>query len=175
MTAGAVYHAALANEMAEFGFDIDRLGQNGTFELAGVSDRAITYFSARRQEIEQKLAEAGTTSGSSVGLASAVAKSTRHTKEPDAERETVWREPAQSAGLNGDIRVALQQRSAREFVAGDAGHLFADRLASLPAELTQHESVIDRRELFAPSTRQAFGGVFQKTVAYSPSEHGPSP
>jgi conjugative relaxase-like TrwC/TraI family protein len=49
MAAGAVYHAALANEMADLGFDIDRVGRNGTFELAAVGDKAITYFSARRQ------------------------------------------------------------------------------------------------------------------------------
>lgn len=147
MAAGAVYHAALANEMTDLGFGIDRVGRNGTFELAGISDQAITYFSARRQEIEKELAEAGTTSGSSAALASAVAKSTRHSKELDADRETVWREAAQSTGLDRDIRVALQQRSAREFVPGDAGHIFANRLATLPAELTEHESVIDRREL----------------------------
>lgn len=147
MAAGAVYHAALANEMTNLGFGIDRVGRNGTFELAGIGDQAITYFSARRQEIEKELAEAGTTSGSSAALASAVAKSTRHAKELDAGRETVWREAAQSAGLDGDIRAALQQRSAREFVVGDAGRIFAERVATLPAELTQHESVIDRREL----------------------------
>ncbi|MFO1108405.1 MAG: MobF family relaxase [Bradyrhizobium sp.] len=147
MAAGAVYHAALANEMTDLGFAVDRLGKNGTFELAGISDKAITYFSARRQEIEKELAEAGTTSGSSAALASVVAKSTRHAKERDTDRATVWREAAQSAGLDGDIRAALQGRSAREFVVADAGHIFAERLASLPAELTQHESVIDRREL----------------------------
>ncbi|MFX6949430.1 relaxase domain-containing protein, partial [Acinetobacter baumannii] len=84
MAAGAVYHAALANEMTDLGFGIDRVGRNGTFELAGIGDQAITYFSARRQEIEKELAEAGTTSGSSAALASAVAKSTRHAKELDA-------------------------------------------------------------------------------------------
>ena len=52
-----------------------------------------------------------TTSGSSAALASAVAKSTRHAKNLDADRETVWRDAAQSAGLDGDIRTALQQRS----------------------------------------------------------------
>ncbi|WP_164045090.1 hypothetical protein, partial [Serratia marcescens] len=87
----------------------------------------------------RELAEAGTSSGSSAALASAVAKSTRHAKELDAERKTIWREAAQSTGLDGDIRAALQKRSAREFIAGDAGHIFADRLATLPAELTQHE------------------------------------
>ena len=147
MAAGAVYHAALANEMTDLGFAVDRLGKNGTFEMAGISDKAITYFSARRQEIEKELAEAGTTSGSSAALASTIAKSTRQAKEQDADRETVWHEAAQSNGLDIDIRTAFQQRSAREFVVADAGHIFADRLASLPAELTQHESVIDRREL----------------------------
>jgi hypothetical protein len=147
MAAGAVYHAALANEMTDLGFAVDRLGKNSTFEMAGISDKAITYFSARRQEIEKELAEAGTTSDSSGALASAVAKSTRQAKEKDADRDTVWREAAQSASLDRDIRAALQQRSAREFVVADAGHIFADRLATLPAELTQHESVIDRREL----------------------------
>ena len=147
MAAGAVYHAALANEMADLGFDIDRVGKNGTFELAGISDKAITYFSARRQEIEKELAEAGTTSDSSAALASAVAKSTRHAKEWDNDRETIWREAAQSAGLDGDIRAALQQRSVQAFATDDSKRVFAERLATLPAELTEHESVIDRREL----------------------------
>lgn len=147
MAAGAVYHAALANEMADLGFDIDRVGKNGTFELAGVSDKAISYFSARRHEIEKELAEAGTTSGSSAALASAVAKSTRHAKERDMDRATVWREAAQSAELDGDIRAAIQPRSARAFVATNAERVFAERLAALPAQLTEHESVIDRRDL----------------------------
>ncbi len=147
MAAGAVYHAALANEMTDLGFGIDRVGRNGTFELAGIGDQAITYFSARRQEIEKELAEAGTTSGSSAALASAVAKSTRHAKGLDAGRETIWREAAQSAGLDGDIPAALQQRSIRAFATDDPGRVFAERLATLPAELTEQESVIDRREL----------------------------
>ncbi|WP_319797326.1 MobF family relaxase [Nitrobacter sp.] len=126
MTAGAVYHAALAKEMTDLGFDIDRVGKNGTFELAGISDK-ITYFSARRHEIEKELAEAGTTSASSAALASTVARSTRHAKEWDADRATVWREAAQSAGLESDIRAAIQQRSGKEFVTGHAERVFAER------------------------------------------------
>jgi conjugative relaxase-like TrwC/TraI family protein len=90
MAAGAVYHAALAKEMGDLGFAVDRLGKNGTFELAGIDDKAISYFSARRREIESELADAGTTSGSSAALASTIAKSTRHAKEPNAPREAVW-------------------------------------------------------------------------------------
>ncbi len=36
MTAGAVYHAALAAEMQKLGFAVDRVGSNGVFEIAGV-------------------------------------------------------------------------------------------------------------------------------------------
>lgn len=125
MAAGAVYHAALANEMADLGFDIDRLGKNGTFELAGISDKAITYFSARRHEIEKELAEAGTTSSSSAALASVVARSTRHAKERDTNRDTVWREAAQSAGLDGEIGAAIPQQPARKFVATNVERIFA--------------------------------------------------
>ena len=147
MAAGAVYHSALAKELTDLGFAVDRLGKNGTFELAGIDDRVISYFSARRQEIESELAAAGTTSGSSAALASAIAKSTRHAKEPNATRETIWREAAEAAGLDGGIRTALDERSFQGFDAGSAERAFAERLAALPAELTQHESVIDRSEL----------------------------
>ncbi|MCL2716236.1 MAG: relaxase domain-containing protein, partial [Alphaproteobacteria bacterium] len=88
MAAGAVYHAALAKEMADLGFTIDRLGKNGTFELAAIDDKAISFFSARRREIESELFNAGTTSASSAALAASIAKSTRHAKEPDGPRET---------------------------------------------------------------------------------------
>ena len=147
MAAGAVYHAALAKEMADLGFAIDRLGKNGTFELAGIDDKAITYFSARRQEIESELANAGTTSGASAALASSIAKSTRHTKEPNAQRETIWGEAARAGGLDQSIRAAVGERTTQEFDAKAVERIFAERLASLPTELTQHESVIDRRDL----------------------------
>jgi len=62
--------------MADLGFAIDRLGKNGTFELAAIDDKAISFFSARRREIESELFNAGTTSASSAALAASIAKST---------------------------------------------------------------------------------------------------
>jgi AAA domain len=56
-------------------------------------------------------------------------------------------EAAEAAGLDDGIRAAVGERTAREFDAGDSGRIFNERLAALPAELTQHESVVDRREL----------------------------
>mgnify|MGYP000886443478 CR=1 FL=1 len=147
MAAGAMYHAALAAGLADIGFEIDRVGKNGVFEIAGVSDAAIEYFSARRNEIENELATAGTSSAEASALASAVAKATRHAKleQASTDREAIWRDAAERNGLSVERFNALliHDAASREPVE----KLLAERLAVLPRELTEHESVVDRREL----------------------------
>ncbi|MDH8500828.1 relaxase domain-containing protein, partial [Klebsiella pneumoniae] len=70
----------LAHELQAIGFQIDRIGKNGVFEIAGVDDTAIKYFSARRQEIEGELAEHGVVSSQATALAAAITKATRSAK-----------------------------------------------------------------------------------------------
>ena len=149
MAAGATYHAALAHELTTLGFDIDRVGKNGIFEIAGVDGATITYFSARRQEIEEELAEHGVTSGEATALAAAIAKATRSSKRESVSfgREDVWRDAAQSLGLDtGSFSESLRAPSKARNQEADEG-LLSDRLAALPAILTERESVIERREL----------------------------
>ena len=149
MAAGATYHAALAHELEKIGFAIDRTGKNGVFEIAGVDDVTIKYFSARRQEIEDALAEHGVTSGEAVALAAAVAKATRSSKRESVslQREDVWRDAAQSLGIDTES-FADTLRAPSKALDQDAGErLLSERLAALPAILTEHESVIERREL----------------------------
>lgn len=149
MAAGATYHAALAHELTKLGFDVDRVGKNGIFEIAGVDGATITYFSARRQEIEEQLAEHGVTSGEATALAAAIAKATRSSKRESVSfgREDVWRDAAQSLGLDtGSFAESLRAPSKARNQEADEG-LLSDRLAVLPAILTERESVIERREL----------------------------
>ncbi|MDU6730439.1 MAG: MobF family relaxase, partial [Bradyrhizobium sp.] len=149
MAAGATYHAALAHELEKIGFAIDRTGKNGVFEIAGVDDVTIKYFSARRQELEDALAEHGVTSGEAVALAAAVAKATRSSKRESVslQREDVWRDAAQSLGIDTES-FADTLRAPSKALDQDAGErLLSERLAALPAILTEHESVIERREL----------------------------
>ena len=149
MTAGATYHAALAHELEQSGFAIDRVGKNGVFEIAGVEDATIQYFSARRQEIENELAEHGVTSGQATALAAAIAKATRSSKRESVSlgREDVWREAARSFGLETES-FAENLRDPSKTIDQEAGErVFMERLAALPASLTDHESVIERREL----------------------------
>ncbi len=149
MTAGATYHAALAHELEKIGFAIDRVGKNGVFEIAGVDDATIKYFSARRQEIEDELAGHGVTSGQAVALAAAIAKATRNSKRESESvgREEVWREAARSFGLDTES-FAESLRDQSKTLYQEAGErIFSERSAALPASLTEHESVVQRREL----------------------------
>jgi len=150
MTAGAVYHAALAHELEQIGFAIDRVGKNGIFEIAGVDDQTIRYFSARRNEIEDELAQHGVTSSEATALAAAVAKATRSAKRPGEtlHREEVWAEAARSLGVDVENFTEKLCTSTRAFTREAAAErLFSERLAALPRALTEHESVIERREL----------------------------
>lgn len=149
LTAGATYHAALAHELETLGFDIDRLGKNGIFEIADVDERMIDYFSARRQEIEAELGAHGTTSAQATALAAAIAKATRGSKRPDQtrHREEIWAEAARSIGIDIENFTARLRTDARAINRVPAEALFSTRLQALPAALTEYESVIERREL----------------------------
>ncbi len=149
MAAGATYHAALAHELEKIGFAIDRVGKNGVFEISGVDDTTIKYFSARRQEIEDELAGHGVTSGQAAALAAAIAKATRSSKRESESvgREEVWRDAARSFGLDTES-FAENLRDQSKTLDQEAGErVLSERLAALPASLTEHESVVERREL----------------------------
>lgn len=159
MAAGATYHAALAAELQAIGFRLNRIGRNGVFEIEGIGDDAIQYFSARRNEIEAELGAAGTTSAEAAALAAAVTKATRSAKNGNKEmsRETVWREAAIAngfslGGFGGNPRHHENTPSTL-----DSENLLLERFATLPRALTEHESVIDRRELVRAVTAALVG------------------
>lgn len=149
MTAGAIYHAALAHELGTIGFEVNRIGKNGIFELAGVDEATIQYFSARRNEIESELAEHGAASSQAPALAAAITKATRRAKRENepAPREYIWREAAQSIGLDTNTFTERLCNQEKENDRNAAEQLLMVWMAALPAALTEHESVIERREL----------------------------
>ena len=145
---GAIANVSLAHRLEARGFAIDRIGENGSFEIAGIPDALIDYTSARRNEIEAELRKSGTTSAAAPALASAIAKATRSAKNEaaSANRETVWAEAIKAQGFDIEALLADAQRgAAREPAEGE--RLFGERLAQLPQTLTENRSVIDRIEL----------------------------
>lgn len=147
MAAGAAYHAALAAGVMEAGLAIDRIGKNGVFEILGIDDEVIGYFSARRQEIVTELAEAGLESKNAVAAAALVAKTTRSAKvEEELSREEAWASAAGRIGFDAGSSVSLLAEMVDDPASRET--LLEDRLAELPVILTQTKSVLDRRELF---------------------------
>ncbi len=146
---GAVMHSALAHELELLGFKIDRVGPNGVFEIKGISDADIEYYSQRRNDIEGELKKRGVTSKKAVALAAAVAKATRSSKSEalSSRRDEAWAEAAHARGIdvaNFSESMRCPDR-ARDAEAGET--LLAERLAALPEVLTTNQSVIDRKDL----------------------------
>ncbi|MFC6446268.1 MobF family relaxase [Shinella zoogloeoides] len=157
MAAGATYHASLAAGLMKAGLSIDRLGKNGIFELAGIGDDAIHYFSARRNEIVEELADAGLTSDQAVGIAAMVAKITRAAKVADTvPREQAWREAAGRIGFEVDASITRDLKADTTQRDRDA-HL-AERLSAIPAQLTEIRSVVERRDVVR-AVAEAFVGT----------------
>ncbi len=147
IAAGAAYHAALAAGVMEAGLVIDRIGKNGTFEVQGIDDETIGYFSARRQEIVDELAMAGLESSNAVAAAAAVAKTTRSAKvKAETSREEAWVSAAERIGFDAGSSVSHSAESFGDRPSREV--LLKNRLAELPEILTQTKSVLNRRELF---------------------------
>lgn len=155
MAAGSVYHLALASGLQRLGFSVEVTGKNGIFDLVNpnggpaVDEETARYFSARRSQIEDRLADYDFVTGDAQQLAAAVGRATRLSKaNTEQDRFQLWAERA----AEHDIEVAtfaerlrgpgLPNERARE-------ELIAERLAQLPLQLTENESVFERRTLLA--------------------------
>lgn len=149
MAAGATYHLALASGLQRIGLGISDVGKNGMFEVAGIDTGLAEYFSARRAEIEETLEEAGLTSAAAPALAGAITKASRKTKAAanHTDRFKMWKEMAATQGFEPERVV----EGARTAVAPAAApeHDIRARLRIIPEQLTQTESVFERRQLVA--------------------------
>lgn len=152
MAAGATYHAALAAELqATLGFSIGEIGKNGTFEIVGVPLEMREYFSARRREIEDAISKEGSTTAAAPALAAAIALSSRSSKTttPTVDRFDLWRQEAARFGIEPQRFVASLRRDGQMLDPAERDRLIAERMAALPQQLTENESVFEKRHLYA--------------------------
>mgnify|MGYP003111823991 CR=1 FL=1 len=160
MSAGATYHAALAHELQKLGYAIDRIGHNGTFEIAGIDDEIIKYFSARHNEIIDELSEAGTTGKESPKLAASVAKSTRPAKSPshDLNSAQVWKEAALANGFNlSDLQTLALEAAKERNITSLPTAIIKYYRSNVISELMDTRSVVDRRDLIRAGTAALVG------------------
>lgn len=105
MAGGAVYRAALAEELKKLGFSIEqrKLGASIGFEIRGVPGALVEEFSKRRAEIERLLdLRKGGLDTADPRYAELVCKETRRTKEADVGRGELferWQEVAKAFGV----------------------------------------------------------------------------
>lgn len=152
MAAGAAYHAALAKELQTMlGFSIGELGKNGTFQVVGVPLEMREYFSARRREIEDAISKEGSTTSAAPALAAAIALSSRSSKTttPTVDRFDLWRQEAARFGIEPEHFVASLPRDGQTLDPAERERLIAERMAALPQELTENESLFEKRHLYA--------------------------
>ena len=154
MACGALYHAVLATALQELGYAVAVTGRNGIFELVGRGGPAIPeatqrYFSARRRQIEARMAEYDLASADAPALAAAVTRGSRADKAVDAgNRFAHWRDVAAEQGLDLD-GLAQGLRFARLPESAERERAIRERLAAIPEELTRTQSVIEHRQLAA--------------------------
>ena len=167
MPAGASFHASLAAKLAKLGFGIAEVGPNGLFEIAGISPELIQYFSARRNEIEDELEIAGTTSTASPALAAKAAERKRSGKlaRTQEEQQDIWRAACVRRGVDPDdiVSTALAAGTEHDERAGEA--LYRQRLATLAQDLTENEAVFTRFELVRASVAALVGTGLSVTRA----------
>lgn len=162
MAAGAIYHLALASELQKLGFFIGDIGKNGIFEIVvpqvdGDRDKELDqnfvalqrHFSGRRKEIERAIAEEGLSTADAPALAAAIALGTRSSKQEErtADRFESWAEEA--APFVDVERLIENLQTSRTLDLAEQEKLIAERVAAVPSQLTEHESVFERRHLHA--------------------------
>ncbi|RDI41133.1 MobF family relaxase [Aquicella lusitana] len=94
-----LYETELAFQVKELGYEIRTDTKSGIFEIAGVSDEAIQFFSKRRTAIKDKLTE----KGMSGGKAAAIATLDTREKKEDVDRiklKEEWDQESKRLGLN---------------------------------------------------------------------------
>ncbi len=94
-----LYETELAFQVKELGYEIRTDTKSGIFEIAGVSDEAIQFFSKRRTAIKDKLTE----KGMSGGKAAAIATLDTREKKEDVDRvklKAEWEQESKQLGLN---------------------------------------------------------------------------
>ncbi|KTE16803.1 MobF family relaxase [Sphingopyxis sp. H115] len=161
---GAIYRQELALKVRELGYEIAP-GKESMFEINGVSADVMAAFSTRSAEIEAALGERGTSrEEASAAEKQVAALDTRQVKVATDHGALVadWRETADRAGFDAEIRLALVREAQAR--AADGIHLpypsIADRAVAHAADkLGERQSVFSVASLHEEAGRVGLGKV----------------
>lgn len=155
--AGAVFRAELATGLKKEFPEIEIIinEEKGTFEIEGINEDLIKFWSKRKNEIEDQMQEL---KQSSYAAADRVTLQTRENKtfeESPAELDIRWRGEAERFGVNtqtlDDIltptNIKIIDKSPEEKAVLEK-QLFEDKMNSVPGLLVENESVFTEQQLY---------------------------
>lgn len=152
-TFGACYRLALAHELEQRGFAIDRVEDDWRWSIAAVPPELCAYFSARRSAIERELAKAGLTSDAAPAVAAAAARNTRRAKDEinNADRFALWHQAMRRLGFEPDSVVAAAFEAGERLAVARQSESPLVRIkqvaGTVPSELTEYEATFSRRHV----------------------------
>lgn len=98
MLAGALYRMELAAGLRqECGFEL--VPKKTWFEIKGVPEKVLDYFSSRRKEVEEKLGELGVDTASAAALAAVLTRSKKDLVPPRQELFDQWQQKCRELGF----------------------------------------------------------------------------
>ena len=161
MAASYLYDAELRNQLtARLGVGWEPV-VNGVAEIVGMDPDLCRGFSKRREAIEDKLAEWGTSGGVAAEQAALRTRRAKTAAEPTAFLRARWRVEAEDAGWSADADIAsiVDGRRAQPFVIDtDVTTAAMEHLAG-PEGVTEQQSTFDRRDVIRCLTSIVPGAV----------------
>ncbi len=169
MAAGAIYRAALAQEIQKLGFQVKQrqLGSSIGFDVVGVPEALMEEFSKRRAEMEKLLnLRGGSLDTAGAKYAELACKETRRTKDGDTPRAELfeqWREVGRQFGFGPEqIRqlLKLYQRPTPEERAAEKATISKEAIASIEEQHAHFNEV----EFSKRIAERAIGRISAKDV-----------
>lgn len=156
-TIGAIYTSELANQLQMLGYEIQRTGDKGNFEIAGITREQIQQFSQRRVGIEESLKKRGINIKEATAEQKERATLLTRSHKKNVDHCSVlgsWKEKASTLGINiSAICEKLGQTKSLHQITGHQAMAFA------VAHLFEREAVVDKNKLFSTAIEHGVGRV----------------
>ena len=153
----AIYRTELAREVQRLGYRIEVTAANGAWELEGFTREQVMAFSARRQQILERLAEQGL---SGPKAAQIVALGTRQAKRDydEAQMKADWEKRAGEYGI--DARAHFREALGRGDQNPELTRAISEEALNFArAHTTNRDAVVDRRGIEAAALQHGMGKV----------------
>jgi conjugative relaxase-like TrwC/TraI family protein len=131
-SAGSVYRAQLAQELARLGYGIERTNTRGEFEVAGVPRELMKHWSTRRGDVLAELREMEKSGAEAAAKAAAVSR--RNKENPDrGENFERWKEEARKLEFDAAKAASLEKSRSRDNVPKVEANSAVDGPSDAPA------------------------------------------